>query len=105
MHDPDLLEFLCKKIGSDRVVMGSDYPFPLGEVPMAGKMLASHDQLSDFLNWSERANMLSGNAIELLNLEPRFQTAFRRRLMDFVDSGVQKQSFVEHILEISTQSV
>lgn len=30
VHDPDLLEFLCRKIGPERVVMGSDYPFPLG---------------------------------------------------------------------------
>jgi aminocarboxymuconate-semialdehyde decarboxylase len=88
VHDPDLLEFLVKKIGSDRVVMGSDYPFPLGEVPMAGKMLVSNDQLSEFLSWDERAHMLAGNAIELLNLEPRFQKAFRRRLTDFVNSSL-----------------
>jgi aminocarboxymuconate-semialdehyde decarboxylase len=30
VHDPDLMEFLCKKIGPERIVMGSDYPFPLG---------------------------------------------------------------------------
>ncbi|KAH8195812.1 hypothetical protein TruAng_010025 [Truncatella angustata] len=30
VHDPDLMEYLCKKIGPDRIVMGSDYPFPLG---------------------------------------------------------------------------
>jgi len=89
VHDPDLLEFLCKKIGSDRIVMGSDYPFPLGEVPMAGKMLVSNDRLSDFLSWEERANMLAGNAIELLNLGPRFQKAFRRKLNDFVDMHLQ----------------
>jgi len=37
VHDPDLLEYVLKKLGpggSGRVLMGSDYPFPLGEVPV-----------------------------------------------------------------------
>jgi aminocarboxymuconate-semialdehyde decarboxylase len=84
VHDPDLLEFLCKKIGSDRIVMGSDYPFPLGEVPMAGKMLCSNDQLSEFLSWEERSQMLAGNTIEFLGLDARFENEFRRRRKEFV---------------------
>lgn len=83
VHDPDLLEFLCKKIGSNRIVMGSDYPFPLGEVPMAGKMLCSNDDLGSFLNWEERAHMLAGNAIDLLQLDARFENEFRRKLKEF----------------------
>ena len=83
VHDPDLLEFLCKKIGSDRIVMGSDYPFPLGEVPVAGKMLCSEDRLAEFLSWDERAKMLAGNAISFLSLESNFGKPFRRRLQDF----------------------
>ncbi|MDA0803765.1 MAG: amidohydrolase family protein [Planctomycetota bacterium] len=31
VHDPDALAFLLKKVGADRVALGSDYPFPLGE--------------------------------------------------------------------------
>jgi len=85
VHDPDLLEYLCKKIGTDRVVMGSDYPFPLGEVPKAGKMLCSDDRLSNFLTWEQRAEMLAGNAIRFLKLAPRFEKAFRQRLRDFED--------------------
>jgi aminocarboxymuconate-semialdehyde decarboxylase len=83
VHDPDLLEFLCKKIGSNRIVMGSDYPFPLGEVPMAGKMLCSNDELGSFLSWDERAHMLAGNAIQFLGLEARFENEFRRRIKEF----------------------
>jgi aminocarboxymuconate-semialdehyde decarboxylase len=86
VHDPDLLEFICKKIGPDRIVMGSDYPFPLGEVPMAGKMLCSDDQLSEFLSWEERAHMLAGNAIDFLGLEREFGQAFQHRLHDFIDA-------------------
>ncbi|KIL93643.1 aminocarboxymuconate-semialdehyde decarboxylase [Fusarium avenaceum] len=66
VHDPDLLQYLGKKIGWDRIVMGSDYPFPLGEVPEAGRMLSSNDRLANFLNWKERAQMLAGNAIEMI---------------------------------------
>ncbi|RDW76086.1 hypothetical protein BP5796_06907 [Coleophoma crateriformis] len=84
VHDPDLLQFLCKKIGSDKIVMGSDYPFPLGEVPMAGKMLCSEDKLADFLSWEERAHMLAGNTIALLGLESSFGKQFRRRFEEFV---------------------
>lgn len=105
VHDPDLLEFLCRKIGPDRVVMGSDYPFPLGgkqqqqlqevthanekrltnraEVPVAGKMLCAEDQLSRFLTWEERARMLSGNAIKLFDLGPKFEKRFQEKLAEF----------------------
>jgi len=91
VHDADLLEYLTKKIGTDRIVMGSDYPFPLGEVPQAGKMLCSDDQLSRFLNWEERAQMLAGNAIELLNLDEEFENRFRRRYGEFVNSALKRK--------------
>lgn len=31
-HDPVLLEYVLKMIGSEKVVLGSDYPFPLGDL-------------------------------------------------------------------------
>jgi aminocarboxymuconate-semialdehyde decarboxylase len=31
VHDPRSLQYLLDQMGSDRVAMGSDYPFPLGE--------------------------------------------------------------------------
>lgn len=31
VHDDDALDLLIKVIGEDRVILGSDYPFPLGE--------------------------------------------------------------------------
>ncbi|CAL5872398.1 uncharacterized protein PFLUO_LOCUS6662 [Penicillium psychrofluorescens] len=72
VHDPDLLQFICKKIGPEKVIMGSDYPFPLGEMPVPGEMLASDTQVGSFLSQDERARMLSGNAIEFLKLEGMF---------------------------------
>ena len=31
VHSPDSLRFLVERVGSDRVVLGSDYPFPMGD--------------------------------------------------------------------------
>ncbi|KAF7188439.1 2-amino-3-carboxymuconate-6-semialdehyde decarboxylase [Pseudocercospora fuligena] len=69
VHDPDLLEYLVKKVGTERVVMGSDYPFPLGEVPIAGKMLSEDERLEKFLTREQRARMLAVNALRFLGLE------------------------------------
>ena len=46
-------------------------------------MLCAEDQLSKFLTWEERANMLSGNAIKLFNLGPRFEAQFHEKLAEF----------------------
>lgn len=32
VHDPDALQFLLKKMGEDKICLGTDYPFPLGEL-------------------------------------------------------------------------
>lgn len=93
VHDPDLLEYLCKKIGSDRIVMGSDYPFPLGEVPEAGKMLASHEDLANFLTWNERAKILAGNGIQFLKLEESFESAYEERLRSWSQNTLAGKGF------------
>ncbi|KAF5642284.1 NAD-dependent aldehyde dehydrogenase [Fusarium tjaetaba] len=85
VHDPDLLAYLCKKIRVDRILMGSDYPFPLGEVPEAGKMLTSDGSLSDFLSMKQRAMILAGNAIDFLKLDERFQNAYEDSLRDLLN--------------------
>ncbi|KAF5534827.1 NAD-dependent aldehyde dehydrogenase [Fusarium napiforme] len=85
VHDPDLLAYLCKKIRVDRILMGSDYPFPLGEVPEAGKMLTSDGSLSEFLSTEQRAMMLAGNAINFLKLDERFQNAYKDSLRDLLN--------------------
>lgn len=68
VHDPDLLQLICKKIGPDRIVMGSDYPFPLGEMPNPGEMLSSDKKVGELFSSETRARMLAGNAIEFLGL-------------------------------------
>ena len=38
VHDADTLDFLLDKIGPDRIALGTDYPFPLGELE-PGKLI------------------------------------------------------------------
>ena len=85
VHDPDLLEYVLRKIPSANMVLGSDYPFPLGEVPTAGEMLIGKGgkKLDVFLSWEERANVLAGNAIRLLHLGQEFQVRYEKRLLEF----------------------
>ena len=42
VHDHDTLKFLVNKLGNNRVIIGSDYPFPLGEFH-AGKIVEDSD--------------------------------------------------------------
>lgn len=40
VHDPEALRFLLRVVGEDRIALGSDYPFPLGE-RIPGKLIES----------------------------------------------------------------
>lgn len=53
-------------------------------------MLCAEDQLSRFLTWEERARMLSGNAIKLFNLGPKFEKRFQEKLADFQEVSSTK---------------
>ena len=71
----DALEFLVRTMGEDRVMLGSDYPFPLGE-QQVGSLIRSHPTLSAVT----REKVLGGNAARFFGLEgaPRRQRAERR---------------------------
>lgn len=62
VFNPGALELLVSVMGEDRVMLGSDYPFPLGEQKI-GELILS----SDFEN-SARNKMLSGNASRFFNI-------------------------------------
>jgi aminocarboxymuconate-semialdehyde decarboxylase len=64
VHDPDALKLLLKLFGGQRVALGSDYPFPLGEAH-AGKLIESMNELST----QEKAQLLSDTTREFLGLE------------------------------------
>jgi aminocarboxymuconate-semialdehyde decarboxylase len=64
VHDEDVLRLIVKKFGSDRIILGTDYPFPLGEVDHPGELIDTvyaDDQLT-------REKMLWTNAVEFLGL-------------------------------------
>ena len=63
VHDGDALRMLLKVFGAQRVALGSDYPFPLGE-GRAGTLIESIEDLSA----KERTQLLSGTAREFLGL-------------------------------------
>ncbi|KAG0248047.1 hypothetical protein BG011_000590 [Mortierella polycephala] len=69
VHDEETLEFLIKKMGIDNIMLGSDYPFPLGELH-PGKMIEEACWLTD----EEKTKLLSGNAIKFLGLEHLLDT-------------------------------
>ncbi len=62
VHDPLMLRYLLDLMGPDRIALGSDYPFPLGE--------ARPGELIDSCGFSEkvRARLLHGTALEWLDL-------------------------------------
>jgi aminocarboxymuconate-semialdehyde decarboxylase len=65
VHDPAMLDFLVKLAGADKVALGTDYPFPLGELE-PGKLISSMPY-----DAATKERLLSGTALEWLNLEKK----------------------------------
>lgn len=59
VFDPAVLRFLCDELGRDRVLCGSDYPFPIGD--LAPTKIVEEAQLGE----SGGAALLEGNATRL----------------------------------------
>ncbi|XP_040296419.1 2-amino-3-carboxymuconate-6-semialdehyde decarboxylase [Bufo bufo] len=64
VHDPRALELLVDIIGEDKVLLGTDYPFPLGEYT-PGSLIES---MKDF-NRCLKEKLLSENALNFLGLD------------------------------------
>lgn len=64
VHDASQLRRTVELIGAERVTLGSDYPFPLGE-PRPGELIESMTDLDE----SARSRMLAGSALEFLRLD------------------------------------
>lgn len=64
VHDQKALSFLVDTMGEDRVILGSDYPFPLGE-DHPGQLVESSTDLSDAV----KHKILEQNALDFLGLE------------------------------------
>jgi len=63
VFDAGALKLLVDTMGEDRVLLGSDYPFPLGELKI-GDLVANHAQLSS----EAKAKILGSNAIRFFDL-------------------------------------
>jgi aminocarboxymuconate-semialdehyde decarboxylase len=63
-HDATLLRALVDYVGPERVVLGSDYPFDMGDLRPAASVRALG------LPVAEEAAILGGNAARLVGLEP-----------------------------------
>jgi aminocarboxymuconate-semialdehyde decarboxylase len=63
VHDEMMLEYLVKLVGADKIALGTDYPFPLGELE-PGNLIES-----SAFDEETKAKMLHGAALEWLNLE------------------------------------
>lgn len=65
VHDVQALYFLIRLFGDNRVALGSDYPFPLGEL-VPGRLIDKAESLSA----QQRSKLLGENAFEWLGLDP-----------------------------------
>jgi aminocarboxymuconate-semialdehyde decarboxylase len=64
VHDCDALRFLVNRMGAERVALGSDYPFPLGE-RCPGALVESMSDLTAV----QKRRILAETAAEFLNLD------------------------------------
>ncbi|HQW27284.1 MAG TPA: amidohydrolase family protein, partial [Saprospiraceae bacterium] len=63
VHDERILDYLIDLVGADRIALGSDYPFPLGE-ESPGKLI-EHMPYSDHTkDW-----LLYKSALEWMNIK------------------------------------
>jgi aminocarboxymuconate-semialdehyde decarboxylase len=68
VHEPRMLRYLIDLMGADRIALGTDYPFPLGE-PRPGELIDSCE-----FGEATCARLLHGTALEWLGLPAaRFQ--------------------------------
>jgi aminocarboxymuconate-semialdehyde decarboxylase len=61
-HDAPMLDYIVKLVGANRVALGSDYPFPLGELE-PGKLINEMNYPEDV-----RAKLLHASALEWLGI-------------------------------------
>ncbi len=62
VFEPETLDFLVAKVGADKVMLGSDWPFPIGD--FQPRQVVEGAKLSE----SERAGVLGGNAARVFGL-------------------------------------
>jgi len=63
VHDPFMLQYIVSLLGKEKVVLGSDYPFPLGE-DVPGQLVESIETF----DMETKAKLLGENALEIFGL-------------------------------------
>ncbi|QYO66254.1 amidohydrolase family protein [Leptolyngbya sp. 7M] len=70
VHEPTMLDYLVSLTGAERVMLGTDYPFPLGELE-PGKLIESMTYSGE-----TRAKLFHGSACDWLGMDiGRFKNA------------------------------
>eukprot|EP01013_Petalomonas_cantuscygni_P017308 TRINITY_DN34444_c0_g1_i1.p1 TRINITY_DN34444_c0_g1~~TRINITY_DN34444_c0_g1_i1.p1 ORF type:complete len:379 (+),score=73.45 TRINITY_DN34444_c0_g1_i1:137-1273(+) len=75
-HDTDALRYLVRTMGPERVVFGTDYPFPLGEVTGSapgvypGSALEAAPPDDPDLGGAVQERIMGDNAFDLLGIDP-----------------------------------
>ena len=65
VHDAAMLEYLVKLVGAEKIALGTDYPFPLGE-EIAGSLIEAVD-----FDEATKAILMHGAALDWLNLDKK----------------------------------
>ncbi len=65
VHDEAILNYLIDLVGSDKIALGTDYPFPLGEL-QPGKLIKETK-----LDLKTKENLLHQSALNWLNLDKK----------------------------------
>ncbi len=63
VHSPEMLDYLVNLVGAERIALGTDYPFPLGELE-PGKLIESMPYDDE-----TKAKLLYGAALDWLDLK------------------------------------
>lgn len=65
VHDPKVLEYIVDLVGEDRIALGTDYPFPLGELT-PGQLIESSQFSAEI-----KQKLLADNAFNWLGLDKK----------------------------------
>ena len=66
VHDPMMLDYLVKLFGENQLALGTDYPFPLGELE-PGKLIKGTNYSA-----TTKERLLSGSALEWLTMKKEY---------------------------------
>jgi len=64
VHDEKALQFCIDLLGEDKICLGSDYPFPLGEVPECGHLIEN-----SVLSTTVKEKILEKNVLDFLGVK------------------------------------